>query len=273
MLNPGSGWADSPTGPEARGGYKILGGTTLNPVGTAITELTIDAAECEVAPEGLSDVEAAALPLAGLTAWRATMVKAGVKKGDNVLVTGIGGGVAIMALLFAVRSGANVYVTSGSGEKIGAAVRLGAKGGVSYKSGEWVGALKKMLPSSRPWLDCIVDGAGGEVVAAGTKLLKDGGVIAQYGMTTSPKMQWSMPAVLKNVELRGSTMGSRKEFAEMVEFCREKGVKPVVSKVSKGGLENLQGIEELFTDMKKGSQFGKLVIEMGRGGKPGSSKL
>ena len=271
ILNPGSGWKDSPTGPEEAGGYKILGGTKVNPLGTACEEVVADAAELELAPEHLSDAEAAALPLAGLTAWRATMVKAEVSRGKNVLVTGIGGGVAIMALLYAVQAGANVWVSSGSQDKLDKARKMGAAGGINYKDKEWPKTLKGMLPKERPYLDAIVDGAGGEVVAAGTRLLKDGGIISQYGMTTSPKMTWSMPAVLKNVELRGSTMGSRKEFGEMVRFVDEKGLRPIVSKVASGGLQDLKGIDALYEDMKSGSQFGKLVIDLSGSGS--SSKL
>lgn len=89
-------------------------------------------------------------------------------------------------------------------------------------------------------------------------------------MTVSPKMEWSMAAVLKNIELRGSTMGSRKEFKEMVEFVREKKIGPVISRVVQG-LDNLEGIDGLFEDMKNGSQFGKLVIEVVGKGAP--SKL
>ena len=89
-------------------------------------------------------------------------------------------------------------------------------------------------------------------------------------MTVSPKMPWLMSAVLKNIELRGSTMGSRKEFADMVQFVNEKNLKPVVSRVV-SGLENLEGIDSLFEDMKSASQFGKLVIEVSKDGQ--SSKL
>lgn len=89
-------------------------------------------------------------------------------------------------------------------------------------------------------------------------------MITVYGMTTSPTMPFSMAAVLKNIEVRGSTMGSRKEFADMVKFVREKNVKPVVSRTVGGGLANLEGIDSLFDDMKSGSQFGKLVIEVSK---------
>ena len=82
-------------------------------------------------------------------------------------------------------------------------------------------------------------------------------------MTVSPKMQFIMPAVLKNIEVKGSTMGSRKEFADMVRFVNEKNLKPVISRVV-SGLDNLEGIDSLFEDMKSGSQFGKLVVEIAK---------
>lgn len=91
-------------------------------------------------------------------------------------------------------------------------------------------------------------------------------------MTISPKMPWLMSAVIKNIEVRGSTMGSRKEFADMVEFVRSNNTKPVVSRVVGGGIDNLDGINGLFEDMKNSSQFGKLVVEVSKDNEP-SSKL
>ena len=84
-------------------------------------------------------------------------------------------------------------------------------------------------------------------------------------MTTSPKMPFLMGAVLKNVEVRGSTMGSRKEFAEMIKFVQDTGLKPVVSRHI-SGIDNLAGIDSLFEDMKNATQFGKLVIEVAKDG-------
>lgn len=173
VLNPGHGWKDSPDGPEAAGGYAILGGTKLNPLGTAVEYLCIDPAEIEEAPKHLTSAEAAALPLAGLTAWRATMTKSqNAKPGRNILVTGIGGGVAVMSLLFAVAAGANVYVSSGSQAKIDKAKQMGAKGGVNYKEKGWEKTLLGMLPQDRKKLDAIIDGAGGDVCEKGAKLLR-----------------------------------------------------------------------------------------------------
>jgi len=76
-------------------------------------------------------------------------------------------------------------------------------------------------------------------------------------------MPYLMSVVLKNIDVRGSTMGSRKEFADMVKFVQSKHLKPVVSRTV-SGLDNLDGINSLFEDMKSGSQFGKLVIEVAK---------
>jgi len=264
VLNPGSGWRDDPEGPEAPQGYAILGGTKMNPLGTLGETVTIEASELEEAPKHLSSVEAAALPLTGLTAWRAVMTKSQqAKPGRNILITGIGGGVALMALLFASAAGANVFVTSGSEEKLKKAKAMGAAGGVNYKEEGWEKKLMGQLPAERKKLDAIIDGAGGEIVQKGTKMLRAGGVIVVYGMTISPKMPFLMSAVLQNIDVRGSTMGSRKEFADMVKFVDQKSLKPIISRTV-FGLDNIDGINSLFEDMKSASQFGKLVVEVAK---------
>ena len=81
-----------------------------------------------------------------------------------------------------------------------------------------------------------------------------------YGMTLGPKISFSMNGVLKNIDFKGSTMGSRKEFKEMIDLVKDKKVKPVVSRVVQG--LDIQQIDGLFEDMKNGSQFGKLVVDL-----------
>ncbi|PYH91203.1 NAD(P)-binding protein [Aspergillus ellipticus CBS 707.79] len=267
VLNPGAGWKDSPDGPEDPKGYRILGGTKVYNNGTMQEYVAIEEAEVEEAPAHLSDAEAAALPLTGLTAWRALVVKAGERNtgtGAAVLLTGIGGGVALMALRFAVARGADVFVTSSSGEKIRRAVELGAKGGVSYREEGWEKKLLGLLPEGKSAFDAIVDGAGGDMVDKAVKLLKAGGVLSVYGMTVAPQMPFSMRAVLKNIDVKGSTMGSRKEFTEMLEFVKTHKIHPVVSRVLQAELDDLPAIDGLFQDMKDGTQFGKLVLELGK---------
>ncbi|KAK1827612.1 putative zinc-type alcohol dehydrogenase-like protein yoga [Podospora conica] len=260
LLTPSRGWASDPLGPEAADKFSVVGASALTPVGTAAEYVVVDEDEVVPMPGHLTPEEGAALPLCGVTAWRAVVGKSGnAEAGRNLLVTGVGGGVALMAVQIAVARGCNVWVTSGSEEKVKRAVEMGARGGVVYGEKGWERRLEGMLPGERRWLDAVVDGAGGEVVGKTVRLLKAGGVIVVYGMTVGPRMDWTMQAVLKNVEVRGSTMGSRREFAEMVRFVEEKRIKPVVSRVVRG-LDNLEGIEGLFEDMKGGRQFGKLVV-------------
>ena len=173
VLNPGHGWKDAPDGPEDARGLRILGGTKANPLGTLQEVVCVECGEVEEAPGCLSDVEAGALPLTGLTAWRALVTKSGcVEAGRNLLVTGIGGGVALMVLGLAVGMGVRVWVSSGEEGKIARARELGAKGGVSYRREGWERELRGMLPEERPFLDAIIDGAGGDVVDKGARLLK-----------------------------------------------------------------------------------------------------
>lgn len=184
VLNPGTGWKDSLDGPEDKTGYKILGGTKTLPNGTLQEYVLIDEAELEEAPAHLSNAEAAALPLTGLTAWRATFVKCGARNlqpGRNILITGIGGGVALAALEFARANGANVFVTSSNEEKIKKAIALGAKGGVNYKEDDWDKKLLALLPAENKQLDAIVDGAGSDVVSRGARLLKVCGLSLPVG--------------------------------------------------------------------------------------------
>ncbi|KAI8635332.1 hypothetical protein F5Y19DRAFT_7728 [Xylariaceae sp. FL1651] len=261
MLTPSRGWASAPEGPEDRSFFTI-GGALANDCGTAQDYVVVPADEVEIVPPHLSAAEAAALPLVGLTGWRALVTKSGnAALGRNILVTGIGGGVALAVLQFAVALGCNTYVTSGSPAKLARAAGLGASGGVSYRDEDWDKQLAGMLPAARPYLDAVVDGAGGDIMTRVLRLLKPGGVVSSYGMTVAPRMDWIMQAVMKNIELRGSTMGSRVEFRDMVAFVAKHKIRPVVSRVVKG-LDNMAEIEELFEEIRDAKQFGKLVIEI-----------
>ena len=271
LVNPGTGWARDPIGPD--GPFAVIGGVKPTKLGTLQERAAFPAEDVVPAPEHLSDAEAAALPLAGLTAWRALVTKAGPTlrdAGSNVLVTGIGGGVALMALQFAAARGFRVWVSSSSEEKIKRAVKLGAAGAVLYTDKEWPKRLAEKLPKERPYLDTVIDGAGGDIIGATWKLLKEGGVVVVYGMTSRGFPELPMAAVLKNIELKGSTMGSREEFKAMIDFVKERKIRPVVDKVVETDLDDLAAIDGLFDDMQHGKQFGKLVVRIKSGDQAGS---
>ncbi|KAM0750851.1 NAD(P)-binding protein [Meredithblackwellia eburnea MCA 4105] len=261
LVHSAVGWKSDPSAPE--GAFGILGSTAPTQGRGTFAEYIVvgkdDVFEC---PEhflgrGVEGwAEAAAVPLGGLTAYRAVFTKANVQSGQNILVTGIGGGVAIAALQYAVAAGANVWVSSSSEEKIEKAVKLGAKGGVNYKDAQWAKTLSTLLPKSRPYLDAVIDSGGGAIVSQTVKLLKAGGVVSCYGMTAGGDVAFPMTAVLKNIEFRGSTMGSLAEMKKAVEFIAKHKIRPVIHTV----LDGLENAEEGFQTMKDGKQFGKITI-------------
>ncbi|KAG2180651.1 hypothetical protein INT44_003658 [Umbelopsis vinacea] len=255
VIVPGKGWDNDPRGPEGK--YGILG--LLPHPGTWGEYVVVDKEDVVPCPSHLSVSQAAAFPLAGLTAFRATFTKGEVRKGDNVLVTGIGGGVALFALQFAVAAGANVYVTSSKEDKIQRAIELGAKGGVNYRKENWHKDLQALLGKGQ--ISTVIDGAGGAAYGVYPRVMRVGGIIANYGQTTTQHpVTFPMTYVLKNIDLRGSTMGSRKEFYDMVKFIDQHKIVPVVSQIWKG--LTVDNIEDAFSVMRNGEQFGKLVIEM-----------
>lgn len=132
--------------------FGILGGGDLPPLGTFAEHVVVERNQVILTPEHLDDVQISAWPLGGVTAWRyalslvafecglmvsrAAIVYGRVESGHNVLITGIGGGVALLAMQICIAKGATVYVTSGNADKIRKAVELGAAGGANYKDSQ-----------------------------------------------------------------------------------------------------------------------------------------
>ncbi|PRP73609.1 hypothetical protein PROFUN_04467 [Planoprotostelium fungivorum] len=259
LIAPMDGWKDDPRGPNGPKRFGTRGGSEpMTKDGTLSEYVRCPVEHLELCPSFLSTEEAAALPLAGLTAYRALFVKCQPQKGWNLLVTGVGGGVAMMAVQFAVAAGLNVWVTSGREDKITKAVSIGARGGVSYKRDDWHRQLKSLLPKERPYLDAVIDSAGGDLVERLCPTMRTGGVISCYGQTTLQPLKLTMVAVLKNIEVKGSTMGSSKDFRDMVRFVDEKRLKPVVSHI----VDGLDRVEEAFEIMQKSDQMGKIVVRI-----------
>ena len=183
-------------------------------------------------PRHLSWEEAAALPLAGPdAAWRALDARARIHSTDRVLVTGIGGGVALFALQYAVAHGAEVWVTSSSEEKIARAVQLGAQGGFVYTRPGWAAAAK----SGGASFDLIVDSAGGEGFGDLLDLAASGGRIVFYGATRGNPSGLALRKIFwRQLSLLGTTMGSPADWAAMVAYVafaqdqagRERGASP-----------------------------------------------
>ncbi|MEJ8756131.1 zinc-binding dehydrogenase [Pontibacter sp. H259] len=249
ILDPSTDWGDNPLAHSQN--YKVLG---MPEDGAFAEYVKVRATNLHEKPEHLTWEEAAALPLAGVTAYRAMFTKCGLKAGEKVLVTGAGGGVALFAVQFAIAAGAEVWVTSGSDEKIEAAKKLGATGGINYKKENWGKELKSIAGG----FDVSIDGAAGEGFVQLVKLANPGGRIGIYGGTTGMIGQLNPAEIFwKQLAIHGSTMGTNQDFAEMVAFVREKKVKPIVDSVFP-----LEQTEEAMRYMEAGKQFGKIVVSV-----------
>ena len=172
-----------------------------------------------------------------------------------MLVTGVGGGAALFALQFAVAAGAEVWVTSGSAEKIARAQKLGARGGVNYRDAGWGPALQK---EAGGLFDVIVDSAGGDGFASLIELTRPGGRIVFFGATTgNPPGLDLRKCFFRQINLLGTTMGSPQDFAGMTRFVETHRLTPVVDLVFP-----LDDTESALRHMEAGTQFGKLVLTM-----------
>lgn len=232
--------------------FRILG---LPDDGTMAEYVRVPSSNLVRKPAHLSFEEAAALPLAGLTAYRALMTRAQVQRGETVLITGIGGGVALFAMQFALALGARVYVSSGSDAKLGRALGLGAVGGANYKNPGWVDALRGL---SGGGFDVAIDGAAGDGMNDLMDLLSPGGRLVLYGATQgNPSAVVARRIFWKQLNILGSTMGSPEDFAAMVALVDQHKIRPVVDKVFPPG----EGAAA-FQRMDEGLQFGKIVVKM-----------
>ena len=242
-------FGDSPS--AQAGKFRILG---LPDDGTFAEKVKVPAANLYKKPDWLSIEEAAAVPLAALTAYRAVCTRAGLKPGEKLLVTGAGGGAAVFALQIGVAAGADVYVTSGSEAKIQKATELGAKGGANYRDEKWDADLKALAGG----FDVIVDSAGGEGFSKLIELAKPGGRIVFFGATAGDPPGLNMRRVFwKQLSLLGTTMGSPNDFKGMLELFETHKIKPVVDSVF-----DLERADEALDRMASSGQMGKIVLRV-----------
>lgn len=249
IINPGLNWGNDMN--KKRADFTILG----NPAdGTFAQFMKVPAENVYSKPSHLSWEEAAALPLAGLTAYRALVTKGKVKKGETVLIPGVGGGVATYLVQFAAALGARVYVTSSKEEKIEKAKSFGAIGGVNYTLDGWSKELEKLTGG----IDLSIDSIGGEVFKTLVSLGKIGSRIVSFGATRGPVPNLLLPSMtVKEMSVIGSTMGSPQDFADMVKFVEEHRIHPVLDKTY-----SLEEATEALFRMEKGENFGKIVLSI-----------
>lgn len=247
VVYPAHGWPKTQDWPSRD--YRVLG---MPKNGTMAEYLCIDAANLHPKPAHLSWAQSAACLLAGLTAWRAMMVRGGLQASEQVLITGIGGGVAQMGLQFALHAGAKVYVSSSSSQKIAAAESLGASGGINYKDDNWPEQLKALSGG----IDLVLDSSPLADLNRYLRFLNTGARIAYYGATATRDAHLNLGKFFfKQISLLGSTMGSMGDFEDMLRFIDKHKIDvPVDSSFE------LSDFEQAFARMERGEQMGKIVL-------------
>ena len=247
IINPGYEWGNNEN--FQSNDFKILG---LPENGTFAEFVKVRVDQLHSKPAHLTWEQAAALPLAGLTAYRALFVKANAKKGNKVLVTGAGSGTGTLAVQWAVAAGCEVFVTSGSGEKIERAKQLGARAGVNYHAQDWAEQLQHLTGG----FDVIIDSALGEGFAKLPDICNPGGSIVIFGGTAGNipplngrKIFW------RQLRIVGTMMGSPADFAAMLELLNKHHIIPVVDRVF-----DLADAAKAVASMEHATQFGKIIL-------------
>ncbi|HEV8410582.1 MAG TPA: zinc-binding dehydrogenase [Gemmatimonadaceae bacterium] len=222
--------------------------------GTFAEFVVVPARNVRKIPAGIANESAAAFPLATLTAWRMLVTRAQVQPGEQVLIQGIGGGVAIAALQIAKLHGARVWVTSGSDQKLARAAALGADETLNYRRMDVAKEIRAR--TGKRGMDVVIDSVGVATWAASLGALGKRGRLVSCGATTGPMVETDMRKMFWNQwTLMGSTMGNEAEFEAIVaEFAAGRLIPPVDS------VFPLAEGRSAFERMTENSQFGKLVL-------------
>lgn len=234
--------------------YSLLG---LGRAGTFAEKVTVPAYAVYHKPARLSWAEAAALPLAYLTAWRMVMTVGRLCAGETVLIHGIGGGVALAALQWVKLAGARAIVTSSSDDKLTRAGELGADETINYTEVDDLPKRVRHLTDGRG-VDLVIDTVGAATIGPGIASVRRGGRMVLCGVTSGAQAEVNLQAVYWNhVQILGSTMGSDEDFRRMLNAADAAGLRPHIDSTFP-----LSEAREAMGRMERGEQFGKIVLEV-----------
>lgn len=205
-------------------------------------------------PEGFSFEEVAAVPLVFQTAWRMVVTRAQVRPGEDVLILGAGGGVASAAIQIAKLCGARVFATSSSDAKLEQARELGADLLINYEKTDFGKEIWRL--TGKRGVDVVIDNVGQATWEKSLRSLAKNGRLVTCGATTGPTPQTDIRLVFwRQLQILGSTMANRKEFADMLKLVWQKKLRPVVDRTFP-----LREAAEAQRVMEAGEQFGKLIL-------------
>jgi NADPH:quinone reductase-like Zn-dependent oxidoreductase len=248
IINPALNWGQNQKVQSSS--FEILG---MPRNGTLAESVIVPSDRIHEKPAHLSWEEAAALPLAGLTAYRALTYQGNLEKGENLLVTGFGGGVAQFVTQFGIALGANVYISSSSPQKIKKGLEFGAKAGFNYLDHNWT----SQALAETGGFDLIIDSAAGDSFNHLLNVIKPGGKIVFFGATLGSPSKLEVRKIFWNqIKLIGTTMGSDQDFLEMLELVDTYQIKPIIDSVY-----SFDSAVEAFDRMRDGEQLGKIVLK------------
>ena len=248
VILPSLAWGEREDAPGSQ--FRILGGPDN---GTYAELIAVPAENLYPKPKRFSMEEAAAFPLAALTAWRALFTKGELRKGDTVVILGAGSGVSTFAVQLAAQAGARVLVTSSSQAKIDSSVALGAETGVNYSEGDWAAGILEL--TGGVGADVVIDSVG-TTWPDSLRCLRKGGRCVVFGATGGEEVTLAPRALyLNQIELRGTTMGSPREFAALLQAIETGTWSPVIDST-----RPLAEAAAAHERMESGGQFGKLVL-------------
>jgi NADPH:quinone reductase-like Zn-dependent oxidoreductase len=234
--------------------FKLLG---EHLPGTLAEYITIPAHNARSIPKDRPVEQAAAYTLSTLTAWRMVVTRARVRKGDHVLIWGIGGGVALAALEIVRLIGASTWVTSHSDEKLALARGLGAENTLNYASTSDIGKEIRARTNKRG-VDVVLDTVGEATWTQSLVALGRRGRLVTCGATSGPMVQMDVRRLFWNQwDIMGSTMGNEAEFDAVTNEFRAGRLTPLVDSV----FDITQG-RQAFERLQSGQQFGKIVVRI-----------
>ena len=257
MVNPGLSCGHCPAcvaGEESEcRGFRLLG---EHVPGLAAEYVVLPAANLARVPEGMPWSQAAGFSLTTLTAWRMLAGRARLRAGETVLVWGIGGGVSLQALQITTLLGGRAIVTSGTDAKLETARGLGAWAALNHGRDDVVAEVRRLTDGRGA--DVVVESVGERTWADSLRALARGGRVVVCGATTGPAASFDLRRLFWHQwSILGSTMGSRREYAEIVRLAHQGRLWPVVDRV----VPLAEGATA-YERMRRGEQTGKLVLEV-----------
>jgi zinc-binding alcohol dehydrogenase/oxidoreductase len=250
VIDPMLGWGDDPRiwDPQS----SLLG---MPHHGTFAEYVSVPAQNVYAKPARLTDAQAAALPLAGLTAYRAVFTRGRCTAGDVVLIPGVGGGVQTFALQFAKSAGARTIVTSSSDAKLERARALGADVCINYRTSEnW---SKEVRAQSGGGPTLVIDSVGGETFAKALDVARPGARVVTYGGTTGDAKIRMFSVFWKHLDILGTSMGSPSDFRSMLDLFATTDLLPAIDEIVP-----LADVVPAANRVAAGEQFGKVLLQI-----------